>query len=146
FTIWDAATMKRVYDSGDQFERYTAAAHPEHFNVSNSDAEKDGRSDDKGPEPADVKTGAIGDQSYGLSGLERTGGIMVYNISNPAEAELSVYFNTRDFSREEGVDSGPEGLRFIPAEQSPTGHALLLAGYEVSGTLSVYELKPTAKT
>src|SRR5690606_11005355 len=79
-------------------------------------------------------------------GLERTGGIMVYNISNPAEAELSVYFNTRDFSREEGVDSGPEGLRFIPAEQSPTGHALLLAGYEVSGTLSVYELKPTAKT
>ncbi len=146
FTIWDAATMNRVYDSGDQFERYTAAAHPEQFNVSNSDAEKDGRSDDKGPEPEDVKTGVIGDQTYAFIGLERTGGIMVYNITNPAEVELSVYFNTRDFSREEGADSGPEGLRFIPAEQSPTGHALLLAGYEVSGTLSVYEMKPAAKT
>jgi 5'-nucleotidase/UDP-sugar diphosphatase len=146
FTIWDAATMERVYDSGDQFERVTSKAHPELFNVSNSDVVKDGRSDDKGPEPEDVKTGVIDGQTYAFVGLERDGGVMVYNITNPAQAEFSLYFSTRDYATEHGVDSGPEGLRFVPAEQSPTGHALLLAGYEVSGTLSIYELKSAPKT
>lgn len=145
FTIWDAETLQPVYDSGDQFERVLAAAHPEQFNVSNADAKKDGRSDDKGPEPEDVKTGRIGDQTYAFVGLERDGGIMAYNITNPAAPSFSAYFSTRDYAKEEGADSGPEGLRFVPAEQSPTGNALLLAGFEVSGTLAVYELKAAPK-
>ena len=36
-------------------------------------------------------------------------------------------------------DSGPEGLAWIPAAESPTGKAMLLVANEVSGTLAVYE-------
>jgi hypothetical protein len=38
-------------------------------------------------------------------------------------------------------DISPEGMSFVPAAQSPTGNALLIAGYEVSGTVAVWEIK-----
>lgn len=144
FSIWDTSDMSLVYDSGEDFERITAKALPEQFNASNSKLGFDDRSDDKGPEPEDVKIGEIGGKTYAFIGLERIGGIMVYDISDPAKPQFATYFNSRDFTQENGGDSGPEGLRFVPAEHSPTGHALLLVGYEVSGTVGVYELTPAA--
>ena len=36
-------------------------------------------------------------------------------------------------------DISPEGLKFVPAAQSPTGKALLLVGYELSGSMAVYQ-------
>ena len=38
-------------------------------------------------------------------------------------------------------DISPEGLTFVAANLSPTGQALLLVGYEVSGSVAVYEIK-----
>lgn len=39
-------------------------------------------------------------------------------------------------------DLGPEGLAFIPAASSPNGKNLLVAGNEVSGTTTVFQIDP----
>jgi hypothetical protein len=54
------------------------------------------------------------------------------------------YVNTRDFSGdpEAGTagDLGPEGLLFIPKDQSPSGKPLLVACHEVSGSVTVFQI------
>jgi hypothetical protein len=37
-------------------------------------------------------------------------------------------------------DLGPEGLTFVPAAQSPTGHALLIVSNEASSTTTVWQV------
>lgn len=39
-------------------------------------------------------------------------------------------------------DLGPEGLKFVPAWQSPLRVPLLIVGNEVSGTTTVYAVNP----
>ncbi|MGG0717530.1 choice-of-anchor I family protein [Robertmurraya massiliosenegalensis] len=139
FSIWKADTMELVYDSGSDFEKITAERLPDYFNWSNDDDEMDKRSAKKGPEPEDVKVGVIGDQVYAFVGLERIGGVMTYNISNPENAQFANYLNTRDFSAKIAGDVAPEGLEFVPQDLSPTGRPLVIVGNEVSGTVSVNE-------
>jgi DNA-binding beta-propeller fold protein YncE len=144
FSIW-SADGKRVFDSGSEFERITASLIPEGFNASNDDNEADARSDDKGPEPEAVTVGEINGQTFAFIGLERVGGIMVYNVTNPQNPEFVQYIDNRDFSAsqtdlEAGMagDLGPEGLVFIPAGSSPNGKPMLAVGNEVSGTTTLY--------
>ncbi|KAA1040268.1 choice-of-anchor I family protein [Macrococcus equipercicus] len=135
FSVIEADSMKRVYDSGDDFETITARAWPTAFNSNQEKPGKidfDSRSDDKGPEPESVTVGMIGSHQYAFIGLERTGGIMVYNIDQPVKPEFETYFKSADIS--------PEGITFIPKEQSPVDKPLLLASHEMSGTIAVYEL------
>jgi hypothetical protein len=141
FSIWNANTMELVYDSGSDLEKITAERFPEVFNWSNDDNAFEKRSAKKGPEPEDVKVGMIGNEVYAFIGLERIGGVMTYNISNPGKAEFANYINTRDFSGTIAGDVAPEGLAFIAAEESPTGRPLVLVGNEVSGTVSVNEVQ-----
>ncbi len=141
FSIWRADTMELVYDSGSDFEVITAERYPAVFNWSNDDNAFEKRSAKKGPEPEDVKVGMIGDQVYAFIGLERIGGFMTYNISNPQNAQFANYLNSRDFSQAIAGDVSPEGLEFIAAEVSPTGRPLILVGNEVSGTVSVNEVQ-----
>ena len=141
FSIWDSAG-KRVFDSGDQLERITAAQFPQFFNASNDNNTFDNRSDDKGPEPEGVAVGVINGRTYAFVGLERIGGFMVYDVTDPARAQFVEYTNNRNFDGdpEAGTagDLGPEGILFIPAGDSPTGADLLVVANEVSGTTSVY--------
>lgn len=139
FSIWNATTGQLVYDSGDDFERITAAnSFSVMFNASNgnSPAPKD-RSDDKGPEPEGVTVGMIGTTPYAFIALERIGGVMVYDISNPAAPVYVTYVNNRSFATN-GPDRGSEGLVFIPQSQSPNGQHLVIAANEVSSTLSIW--------
>ncbi|MDS3860651.1 choice-of-anchor I family protein [Thermosynechococcaceae cyanobacterium BACA0444] len=144
FSIWDS-NGNLVFDSGDDFEQITAAAFPDFFNASNSNNTLDNRSDNKGPEPEGVTVGAVGGRNYAFIGLERIGGVMVYDVTDPTAPIFVQYLNNRDFTADPesgATDSGPEGLLFIPAADSPNGENLLVVTNEVSKTVSVMEFNP----
>ena len=81
--------------------------------------------------------------------LERMGGILVYDITDPEAPVFMDYLNSReDWTTEdpstvlaEAGDLGPEGLVFVSATDSPNGTPLLIVGNEVSGTTAVYEIE-----
>lgn len=153
-----------VFDSGDQFEQITAERYPEYFNATNSENDFDSRSDAKGPEPEGVTIAKRGDKTYAFIGLERIGGVMIYDITNPKNPTFVNYSNNRNFNvkftgeNEDGDpiptpeellavgDLGPEGLLFIPAKDSPTGKDLFVTTNEVSGTTTISEVVPEPGT
>lgn len=135
-----------VWDSGDDLERITAAAFPATFNASNTSNSKDDRSDNKGPEPEGLVIGKAHGRTYAFVGLERIGGVVVYDLSDPAQPGFVTYVNNRDFSQAPNSgnagDLGPEGLVFIRAEDSPNGQPLLIVANEISGTTTVFQINP----
>ena len=144
FTIWDQNGLV-VYDSGDDFERITASVHGAQFNNNNDANEGDSRSENKGPEPEAITVGQIGDRTYAFIGLERMGGIFVYDVTNPYDVQFTEHVINRDLT--EGLtsndvigDLAPESLVFVSAEDSPSGEALLVVGNEVSGTVSIWQI------
>ena len=156
FSIF-TADGKRVFDSGAEFEEITAKLLPEYFNTNHTENEFESRSDDKGPEPEGVALGEINGRTYAFIGFERLGGVMVYDITDPAKPAYTAYINNRDFSinmeelAEDGDDAvkaglekvgdlGAEGLTFVPAKDSPNGENLLIVGNEVSGTTTVFQV------
>lgn len=132
FTVWDA-NGKLVFDSGDELEQITAALAATSFNSDGTAASFDTRSDNKGPEPEGVVIGIIDNVPYAFIGLERTGDIVVYDMSNPLKPVFIQYINTPE-------DQGVEGLVFVPASGSPTGKPLLITSAEVSRTVTIYEV------
>lgn len=139
--------LELVWDSGDDFEQYIAEHHPEIFNANHEEAGMDNRSDNKGPEPEGVTLGQIGSKTFAFIGLERAGGVMVYDVSTPAAPSFVQYLNSREMSASteqielgQAGDLGPEGLVFIAAKDSPNGQPLLVVGNEVSGSTAVYQL------
>ncbi|HET6410139.1 MAG TPA: choice-of-anchor I family protein [Chthoniobacteraceae bacterium] len=143
FSIRDTAGAL-VWDSGDQLERITANAFPASFNAGHDDKTFDSRSDDKGPEAESVTVGKVGGRTYAFIGLERIGGIVVFDVSNPTAPEFVQYVNNRDFTANnntpESGDLGPEGVLFIPAEESGSGKPLVVVANEVSGTTTIFEV------
>jgi hypothetical protein len=144
FTIWNASNGSRVYDSGDDFERITAEQFPEYFNASNSNNTFDNRSDDKGPEPEGVVTGIINGRTYAFVGLERIGGVMVYDVTDPVSPTFVQYINNRDFTAATdsaaAKDLGPEGLKrsvviVATSDQSPL---LRMRGAFLAATISEF--------
>jgi len=144
FAIW-GLDGSLVFDSGSDFERIIAARNPKYFNASNDDRSFDSRSDNKGPEPEAVTVGTVGERTYAFIGLERMGGIMIYDVTRPHSPVFVDYVNNRDFSAEPATasaakDLGPEGVIFIDAKDSPTRAALLAVANEISGTVTLYEV------
>lgn len=140
FSIWNGTTGALVYDSGDDFERITSTnTYSVIFNASNTTGAptRKNRSDDKGPEPEGVTIGTINGITYAFIALERIGGIIVYDITNPASPVYVSYVNNRSLTAS-GPDLGAEGLVFIPQSQSPNGQNIIISANEVSSTLSVF--------
>jgi len=134
FTIFDADTGAVVFDSGDDFAQIIANVNPLGFNDEDGTTDEN-RSDNKGVEPEAVTIGTLNGTTYAFIGLERDGGIMVYDVTDPANSEFVTYFNGRD-----NGDVSPETLTFVAPADSPTGFAQLIAAYEVSGTTVAYDL------
>lgn len=149
FTVW-SAQGSLVWDSADELEQITAAAFPANFNANNTANDFDNRSDNKGPEPEGVVVGQVGGRSFAFIGLERIGGVMVYEVTNPRRPRFVQYLNNRNFAVTGSLandvadggavgDLGPEGLLWIPAADSPLANTpILVVGNEISGTTTLY--------
>jgi 2',3'-cyclic-nucleotide 2'-phosphodiesterase (5'-nucleotidase family) len=130
FSILDSAG-NQVYDSGDLLERAIANFGAPWFD--------DGRSDNKAVEPEGVTTGVIGGKTYAFVGLERSRGVMAFDVSDPLNPTISGFATV-------STDQNPEGLQFIPAADSPNGIDMLAVTNETSNTLTLYSVKPVAFT
>ncbi len=141
FSIWNATTGTLVYDSGDDLEQITAndPTYGAMFNCSNTNITKKDRSDDKGPEPEGVAVATIAGIPYAFVSMERVGGLMVFNVSNPAAPQFVQYVNNRGLTGLTG-DRGPEGIIYVKQQDSPNGKALVVLGNEISSSVSVYEI------
>lgn len=139
FSIFNTSTKEIVFDSGDDFERYTAANLPTIFNADHESNTPKARSRAKGPEPEGVTTAKIGNQFFAFISLERVGGVMVYNVTNPNNVTFVDYKSSRSTSTYDG-DHGPEGITYIAPEDSPTGKGYILVANEISGTITFFEV------
>ena len=162
FSIWNSSG-ELVWDSGSQLEEIVARDYPTAFNSDSSDtaasallmvqgqaARLDTRSDDKGPEPEALAVGTIGAQTFAFVGLERMGGIMVYDVSNPTAPSFVRYknaaleglaLNPANNSTPGSYDVSPEGMVFVPAAASPNAKPMLIVANELSGTTTMYEVR-----
>lgn len=150
FSIYNASTGEQVFDSANQFEVITANKYGADFNNDNAENTGQDRSDNKGPEPEALTVGTINGHTYAFIGLERMGGIMVYDVSNPHNPEFVQYINNRDVTVDNTTleaggagDLGPEGIVFVSADNSPSGQPMLIVGNEVSGTTTFYNIDVT---
>ena len=144
FSIYEASSGNQIYDSGNDFAKITAAD-PEYgaiFNASNSNNNFKNRSDNKGVEPENVIVETINGVEYAFIILERIGGVMVYDVSNPNAPVFLEYENNRGFveGADESGDLGPEGIVYVRPEDNATDKGLLILSNEVSATLSLYQI------
>jgi hypothetical protein len=102
-------------------------------------------------------------RTYAFIGLERSGDLFIYDITNPFNTAFVNHYNNRDFTVDyeldddldnpcdvnEGMDCtdiamagdlGPESIKFVTAQDSPNNNPLLIIGNEVSGTVTVYQV------
>ncbi|MFA0057172.1 choice-of-anchor I family protein [Vibrio echinoideorum] len=155
FSIWDQSG-ELVFDSGDDFARIVLEQDPENFNSTNDNNQSgDDRSDDKGVEPEAIEVAKINGKQYAFIGLERQGGIMVYDVTQPKNTSFISYLNNRNFTQpvctkvdEDGDcdndtynskagDLGPESIKYF----TRSGNHFIAVGNEVSGSTSVYRVE-----
>lgn len=159
FSVWKANNLEGVdtadlkWDSGDAIEKITSTVRPSYFNADWNTTSGfvnavDARSTKKGPEPEGVAVGQAYGTNWIVVGLERDGGLLLYDATNPEAPVFVDYINTSNpsgnllagkYSSTAG-DVSPEGIVFVSPEDSPTGKALVLASYELSGTVAIYEI------
>ncbi len=143
FSIFNADTKTLVYDSGDDFE-YITAKHPVYSPVFNANHEESNtsknRSRAKGSEPEAAAVAKLDGKDYAFIGLERVGGVMVYNVTDPQHPVFVDYKNTRTIASH-GGDLGPEYVVVVKGTDSPDGKTYVLVSNEISGTITVFRLK-----
>ncbi|THB80566.1 MAG: alkaline phosphatase [Desulfobacteraceae bacterium] len=164
FSIWDA-DGNQVYDSGNDFETYLAANYAKVFNTRVDDVKKqkdidelkednipyeiigkkayfwegvDARSQKKGCEPEALALTKIGSKTFAYIGLEKQGGLFIYDITNPKSPVFVDYFNDIKYDAlpTRSGDLAPEGMVAFVQDKK---HYLAVAN-ELSGTIAVYQL------
>ncbi|MCP4522388.1 MAG: calcium-binding protein [Cytophagales bacterium] len=153
FSIYDEKG-NQVFDSNNDFEVELAKNYAEFLNAQYDDEDFEwksakNRSDDKGVEPEGVVVGKVNGKTFAFVGLERMGGVMVYDVSSPKEAKFVQFISTAKYGEGDGEenlkaglagDLAPEGLAFVSAEDSPIAKPLLFVANEVSGSVAVFAM------
>ena len=103
------------------------------------------RSDDKGSEPEGVAVGMVGDRRIAVLGLERMSALAVFDITQPRVPVFIEWLQmlpTKATPAKDVKHWSPEGIVFVPADKSPSGKALIITSYELSGSLSIHQIEP----
>jgi hypothetical protein len=141
-TILDAEG-RQVFNSGSQIERLIAdriarlAEGPSGVKATYRTK--------RGPEPEGLAIGQVAGRTYAFVGLERDNGIVTFDLTQPESTRAVSYVHPSDFAGQRpdvAADIGPEGLAFVSADTSPTAEALLLVANEVSGSVTIYAVRP----
>jgi hypothetical protein len=159
FSVWQASNsegvfpLTRVYDSGATIEQYLSTTRAAFFNADWNTSTGlinavDSRSASKGPEPEGLAIGRAYGRMWMVLGLERDGGLMLYDVTNPVEPVFKSYINTSiptgnmlqsTKTKAAAGDISPEGILFVSDKESPTGKAMVIVSYELSGTVGIYQ-------
>lgn len=122
FSIWNPSSGDLVFDSGDKLEKFLIEKRPDLYD--------DGRSDDKGAEPEGVAIGRVNGRTLAFVGLERVDAVVIIDVTNPSNPEMLQILETGD---------APEGILFIPHDESPNGKSMLVVSSEGDGVVKVYQ-------
>ncbi len=129
FSIWDLSG-NLVFDSKNEFSSILSSKFSDNY--------ADNRDDDKGCEPESIAVGKVGGKTFAYIGLERSAGVMVYDITDPTNAFYVNYYNNNSY------DLSPEGLIFVDGADSPDGRPYLISTNEAfgsyTGSISVYNV------
>ncbi|MFB6195092.1 MAG: choice-of-anchor I family protein [Haloplanus sp.] len=156
FSVWRHAEdgLERVFDSGNDFEEAFAEQYPEGH----------GNAVESGPETESIELGSVGDRTYAFVGQEVGSAIATYDVTAPESPDFVQMTANRDFgvseddiaaAAEENPDGdepsragdfAPEGVHFVSAADSPIQSPLLCVGFELSGTVGVFEITPVTET
>lgn len=150
----DAPAIRRAWDSGSQIEREVLARMAGAFNADSAEGPSpDSRSDNRGPEPEGLTVLRLGARRVLVVGLERAGGVMAWDITDPQRPQFSGYASQRDpatrlpgrrvaESLERAGDLAPEGLCVIPSLWDRG--SILAVCNEVSGTVTLLQVRPAS--
>ena len=122
FSVWDGNTGDQIFDSRDELDIQAVI----------NGLYDDGRSDDKSIEPEATVVGSIGNVKLLFVGMERANSVAVYDVTNPGNPKYLQWLST---------GAGPEGVIFVPAEESPSGENLLIVSSEVDGVVTIFNVK-----
>ena len=103
------------------------------------------RSDDKGSEPEGVAVGMVGNTRVAILGLERMTALAVFDITQPRSPVFQEWLQMLPAKATPAKDVkhwSPEGIVFVPADKSPSGKALIITSYELSGSISIHQIEP----
>jgi DNA-binding beta-propeller fold protein YncE len=136
FKANEDGTIEKVRETGGEFEKILALQPNANFlfNGENSLGSFDTRSDNKGPEPEGLDVGVINGRTYVFVTLERAGGVMTYDVTDPANATFVGYTPPLPPTAQPSPDNAPETIKFISAADSPTGTALVVTANEGGDT------------
>lgn len=131
-----------VFDEGALPDNIQVLALEDLVNFNSTNDENDtykNRSDYKGCEPEAIDVGTVVDHTFPFIGLERMGGVIVFDVIEVSGVEFKTY-NNRGFTVD-ATDAAagylaPEFVKLITADKHSGSANLLAVSNEVSGTFS----------
>ncbi len=121
-SIWDANSGDLLGDTGSGLEEAALAA----------GCWNESRCDRKGPEPEAVVVKKIGSGVYAFAGVERTGNVVVYDVTDPRRPRFVTQASNP-------AGAAPESLKLFKK-----GDGLYLAvAYEGSGSIDIFRINTT---